>query len=63
MRSKIAVENYSEKTTLNISLTIEDKRFLKVYAAQNGITISSMIHDYIESLKHTQAEESKKEHI
>jgi hypothetical protein len=27
--------NGSEKTTRNLSVTIEDKRFLKVYAAQN----------------------------
>ena len=31
--------NGSEKTTLNLSVTVEDKRFLKVYAAQNGTTI------------------------
>ena len=38
--------NGSEKTTLNLSVTVEDKRFLKVYAAQNGTTISGMLQDY-----------------
>ena len=46
--------NGSEKTTLNLSVTVEDKRFLKVYAAQNGTTISGMLQDYIETLKHSQ---------
>lgn len=46
--------NGSEKTTLNLSVTVEDKRFLKVYAAQNGTTISGMLQNYIETLKHSQ---------
>ena len=51
--------NGSEKTTLNLSVTVEDKRFLKVYAAQNGTTISDMLQDYIEMLKHSQDDETK----
>ena len=46
--------NGSEKTTLNLSVTVEDKRFLKVYAAQNDTTISGMLQNYIETLKHSQ---------
>ena len=46
--------NGSEKTTLNLSVTVEDKRFLKVYAAQNGTTISGMLQNYIETLRHSQ---------
>ena len=38
--------NGSEKTTLNLSVTVEDKRFLKVYAA-------------IETLKHSQDDGTK----
>ena len=45
------VVNCSEKTTLNISLTVEDKKFLKVYAAQNGLTISGIIQEYIDKLR------------
>ncbi len=41
----------AEKTTLNISLTVEEKKFLKVYAAQNGLTVSGIIQDYIEELR------------
>ena len=51
--------NGSEKTTLNLSVTVEDKRFLKVYAAQNGTTISGMLQGYIEMLKHSQYDETK----
>ncbi len=41
----------SERTTLNLSVSAEDKKFLKVFAAQNETTISSMIHDYVNTLK------------
>ncbi len=51
--------NGFEKTTLNLSVTVEDKRFLKVYAAQNGTTISGMLQDYIETLKHSQDDGTK----
>ena len=51
--------NGSEKTTLNLSVTVEDKRFLKVYAAQNGTTISGMLQGYIEMLKHSQDDGTK----
>ena len=43
--------NGSEKTTLNLSVTVEDKKFLKMYAVQNGTTISDMLHSYVETLK------------
>jgi hypothetical protein len=60
MNEKVA-GNGTEKTTLNLSITVEDKVFLKVYAAQNGTTISSMLQDYIEELKQCQGEEPKKD--
>ena len=41
----------AEKTTLNISLTVEEKKFLKVYAAQNGLTVSGIIQNYIGELR------------
>lgn len=41
----------AKKTTLNISLTVEEKKFLKVYAAQNGLTVSGIIQNYIEELR------------
>jgi hypothetical protein len=60
MNEKVA-GNGTEKTTLNLSITVEDKKFLKVYAAQNGATISSMLQDYIEELKQCQGEDPKKD--
>ena len=59
MTAEKVVGNSSEKTTLNLSLTVEDKKFLKVYAAQNGTTISKMIQEYIEALKNSQSKESE----
>ena len=40
--------NSADKTTLNISITVEDKKFLKIYAAQNSTTISNLIERTIE---------------
>ena len=51
--------NGSEKTTLNLSVTVEDERFLKVSTAKNGTTIGVMRQDYIEMLKHSQDDETK----
>lgn len=60
MNEKVA-GNRNEKTTLNLSITVEDKKFLKVYAAQNETTISSMLQDYIEELKQCHGVEPKKD--
>lgn len=60
MTNDKAISNGAEKTTLNISLTAEDKKFLKVYAAQNGTTISSMIQGFIETLKSEQTDKPNK---
>jgi hypothetical protein len=57
--SKKTAGNGSEKTSFNLSVTVVDKRFLKVYAAQNGTTISGMLQDYIETLKHSQDDGTK----
>ena len=51
MMAEKTAGNGSEKTTLNLSVTVEDKKFLKMYAVQNGTTISDMLHDYVETLK------------
>ena len=55
MRERTA-EKGPEKTTLNLSLSAENKKFLKVYAAQQGTTVSSMIEDYVETLRNLQTE-------
>lgn len=39
--------NVQERTTLNLSVTVEDKTFLKVYAAEHGVTVAAVIHDCI----------------
>lgn len=40
-----------KRTTMNVSISADDKKFLKVYAAENETTIAAMIHDYVESLR------------
>lgn len=36
-----------ERTTLSLSLTVEDKKALKVMAAERGTTIAAIIHQWI----------------
>lgn len=35
------------RTTLSLSLTIEDKKALKILAAERGTTIAAVIHEWI----------------
>ena len=36
-----------KRTTLNLSVTVEDKQFLKIYAAEQGVTVAAVIHECI----------------
>ena len=36
-----------KRTTLNLSVTVADKQFLKIYAAEQGITVAAVIHGCI----------------
>lgn len=38
----------SERTTLSLSLTVEDKRTLKLMAAERGTTIAAIIHEWVQ---------------
>lgn len=35
------------RTTLNLSVTVEDKQFLKIYAAEHDKTVAAVIHECI----------------
>ncbi|MDO4428451.1 MAG: hypothetical protein Q4B91_02940 [Atopobiaceae bacterium] len=37
-----------ERTVLSLSITVDDKRTLKIMAAERGVTIASIIHGWIE---------------
>lgn len=40
-----------KKTTLNISIKLEDKKFLKMYAIKHDTTVTALIEDYVMKLK------------
>ena len=44
------------RVPMNVTVTPEDKRFLKVYVAEHDTTVSALITEYIKKLR----EESKK---
>lgn len=45
----ISVEE--RRTTMNVSLTVDDKKFLKVYAAEHDTSVAALIHDAVERLR------------
>ena len=44
--AKASIGN-KNRTTLNLSVSIEDKRILKMYAAEQDVTVASVIHECI----------------
>ena len=39
------------KTTLNVSISADDKKFLKMYALEHDTTVAALIEAYIEKLR------------
>lgn len=39
------------KTTLNISISTDDKKFLKMYAIEHDTTVAALIEAYVEKLR------------
>ena len=40
-------EKRGEKTTIQVSLTVDDKRLLKKYAAERGTTVAVVVREWI----------------
>ena len=40
-----------KRTSMNIALSPEDKKFLKVYAIEHDTTVAAVIHDYVVMLR------------
>lgn len=41
-------EDMEKRTTLSLSLTANDKKALKMYAAEHETTIAAVIHEWIQ---------------
>lgn len=41
------MEQKEERTTLSLSLTVSDKKALKIMAAERDTTIAAIIHEWI----------------
>ena len=39
------------KTTLNVSISADDKKYLKMYALEHDTTVAAMIETYVEKLR------------
>ena len=40
-----------KRVSMNIALSLEDKKFLKVYAAENDTTVAAVIAECVERLR------------
>ena len=40
-----------ERVSMNIALSPEDRKFLKVYAAEHETTVAALIADYVKQLR------------
>ena len=49
MRNMNKVEE--RKTTLNISISADDKKFLKMYALEHDTTVAALIEAFVEKLR------------
>ncbi|WP_293673631.1 hypothetical protein [uncultured Parolsenella sp.] len=45
------MEAKAERTTIQVSITVEDKTALKIMAAERGMTVAALIHEWIEREK------------
>ena len=45
---KNETESVEKRTTLSLSLSVEDKKALKKYAADHEMTVASVVHDWIQ---------------
>ena len=39
------------KTALNISISVENKKFLKIYALEHDTTVAALIEAYVKKLR------------
>lgn len=51
MANKVNVSNDKKTSKLNIVLSDEDKKFLKIYAVERDTSVSAVIHEYVEQLR------------
>lgn len=45
---KNETETVEKRTTLSLSLSVEDKKALKKYAVDHETTVASVVHDWIQ---------------
>ena len=51
MRELHEQSNTEKRTSMNIALSPEDKKFLKVYAIEHDTTVAAVIHEFVEKLR------------
>ena len=47
----VARETEKKTTQMNIALSVEDKKFLKIYAVERDIPVAEDIHRWIENAR------------
>lgn len=61
MRELHEQSNTEKRTSMNIALSPEDKKFLKVYAIEHDTTVAAVIHEFVEKLRGKDGESNGRE--
>ncbi len=51
METRSKDRGHEERVPMNITLSPENKKFLKLYALEHGTTVSQVITEYVEKLR------------
>lgn len=51
MKDETNINNEKKTSKLNIVLSEQDKKFLKIYAVERNTSVSAVIHEYVEQLR------------
>ena len=51
MADKKVEAGEEKRVSMNIALSADDKKYLKVYAAEHDTTVSAVIHECVERLR------------
>ena len=51
MKNEANIDNEKKTSKLNIVLSEQDKKFLKIYAVERDTSVSAVIHEYVEHLR------------
>lgn len=44
-------DDHGPRTVFNMAMSLEDKKFIKKYAVEKGVSVADLFHEFVESLR------------